>query len=175
MEFCEKLMRLRKTHHMTQDDLAQAIGVSRQAVYKWECGQSYPEAMKLVALKELFGISIDNLLDPNYEVETPFRMRQRKAREVKVTEEVTPLTEAPVADAAPVVEAEPELPTAHAEEIVEIEDNAVKPPKEAEELPTPSPEVAREEPAKAPAQETLAPPSQKEEKKGFLSRLFGRR
>ena len=115
MEFCEKLMRLRKTHHMTQDDLAQAIGVSRQAVYKWECGQSYPEAMKLVALKELFGISIDNLLDPNYEVETPFRMRQRKAREVKVTEEVTPLTEVPVADAAPVVEAEPELPTAHAE------------------------------------------------------------
>ena len=53
MEFCEKLIRLRKTHHMTQEDLAQALHVSRQAVYKWECGQSYPEALKLVALKEL--------------------------------------------------------------------------------------------------------------------------
>ena len=81
MEFCEKLIRLRKTNHMTQDDLAQALHVSRQAVYKWECGQSYPEALKLVALKELFGISIDQLLDPAYEVEMPIRTRKRRGTE----------------------------------------------------------------------------------------------
>ena len=63
MTFNEKLVKLRKIKGITQDELASAVGVSRQAVYKWECGQSYPEALKLVELKKLFGISIDNLLD----------------------------------------------------------------------------------------------------------------
>jgi len=80
MEFYEKLIRLRKSRRMTQSDLAAVLGVSRQAVYKWECGQSYPEAMKLVSLKQLFGISIDDLLDPDYVVEAPLRVRKEKPR-----------------------------------------------------------------------------------------------
>jgi len=79
MQFCEKIIRLRKGKRMSQEALAEAVGVSRQAVYKWECGQSYPEAMKLVALKELFGISVDDLLDENFEVAYPVRQISRRA------------------------------------------------------------------------------------------------
>ena len=49
--------------HLSQQELAEKLGVSRQAVYKWECGQSYPEVPKLLEMKLLFGISIDELLD----------------------------------------------------------------------------------------------------------------
>ena len=66
MKFSEKIVRLRKIKGITQDEFANAVGVSRQAVYKWECGQSYPEAMKLIEIKALFGISIDDLLDDTY-------------------------------------------------------------------------------------------------------------
>ena len=71
MTFKEKLVKLRKLKGLTQDELASAVGVSRQAVYKWESGQSYPEVPKLVELKLIFGISIDDLLDENYEVVLP--------------------------------------------------------------------------------------------------------
>ena len=59
MTFKEKLIRLRKIHSLTQDEFACAVGVSRQAVYKWESGQSYPEVAKLLEIKLLFGISYD--------------------------------------------------------------------------------------------------------------------
>ena len=65
MKFSEKIVRLRKIKGITQDEFASAVGVSRQAVYKWECGQSYPEAAKLIEIKALFGIRIDDLLDEN--------------------------------------------------------------------------------------------------------------
>lgn len=90
MEFYEKLIRLRKSRRMTQSDLAAVLGVSRQAVYKWECGQSYPEAMKLVSLKQLFGISIDDLLDPDYIVEAPLRARKEKIRNAAQTPAAAP-------------------------------------------------------------------------------------
>ena len=63
MEFREKLIALRARDKMTQTALARAVGVTRQAVYLWEKGLSYPEAEALLALKRLFGVSIDALLD----------------------------------------------------------------------------------------------------------------
>ena len=66
MTFKEKIVKLRKLKGLTQDEFASAVGVSRQAVYKWECGQSYPEVSKLLEIKFLFGISIDDLLDESY-------------------------------------------------------------------------------------------------------------
>ena len=65
MKFNEKIVKLRKMKGLTQDEFASAVGVSRQAVYKWESGQSYPEVAKLVEMKLLFNISIDDLLDEN--------------------------------------------------------------------------------------------------------------
>ncbi len=78
MTFKEKIVRLRKIKSLTQDEFASAIGVSRQAVYKWESGQSYPEVSKLLEIKLLFGISIDDLLDDNYEVEMPEKKKKKR-------------------------------------------------------------------------------------------------
>ena len=77
MKFNEKIVRLRKIKGITQDEFASAVGVSRQAVYKWECGQSYPEVAKLLEIKLLFGISIDDLLDENYEIALPEKKKRK--------------------------------------------------------------------------------------------------
>jgi transcriptional regulator with XRE-family HTH domain len=62
MNFAERLQSLRKGMGLSQENLAEAVGVSRQAVSKWESGQSYPEMDKLIALSELFGVSIDSMV-----------------------------------------------------------------------------------------------------------------
>ena len=78
MNFGEKLIRLRKIKSITQDELAAIIGVSRQAVYKWESGKSYPEVNKLLEIKNLFNISIDDLLDESFEIELPKKKRKKR-------------------------------------------------------------------------------------------------
>ncbi|MCI1966126.1 MAG: helix-turn-helix domain-containing protein [Oscillospiraceae bacterium] len=62
MTFAEKLYALRKKRGMSQEELANAIGVSRQAVSKWESGQSLPETEKLIRVSELFEVSLDFLV-----------------------------------------------------------------------------------------------------------------
>lgn len=62
MNFAEKLQSYRKQKGMSQEKLAEVIGVSRQAVSKWESGQSYPEMDKMIALSDLFQVSIDHLV-----------------------------------------------------------------------------------------------------------------
>lgn len=62
LSFSEKLQFLRKGKGMSQEKLAEEIGVSRQAVSKWESGQAYPDVDKLVLLSRLFGVSIDRLV-----------------------------------------------------------------------------------------------------------------
>ncbi len=80
MKYNEKIVALRKANGFTQEGFAKAVGVTRQAVYKWEVGDSYPEAEKLIAIKMLFGISIDDLLDDNYEVVVERVKKPRKRR-----------------------------------------------------------------------------------------------
>ena len=58
MKYNEKIVALRKANGFTQEGFAKAVGVTRQAVYKWEVGDSYPEAEKLLAIKALFGIAL---------------------------------------------------------------------------------------------------------------------
>ena len=84
MTFKEKIVNLRKIKEMTQEEFAKAVGVSRQAVYKWESGQSYPEVPKLLEIKILFDISIDNLLDDSFDVVLP--EKKKKKRTVKPEE-----------------------------------------------------------------------------------------
>ena len=101
MTFQEKLVILRKARGLTQDEFASAVGVSRQAVYKWESGQSYPEVQKLLEMKTLFSISIDNLLDDNYDVPRPEKKKRRRAAATPAAEPVAteePKAEQPVAE-----------------------------------------------------------------------------
>lgn len=62
MTFSEKLSGLRRKHGLSQEQLADRLGVTRQSVSKWESGQASPEIGKLVAISELFGVSVDYLV-----------------------------------------------------------------------------------------------------------------
>ena len=62
MTLCEKLTQARKAAGLTQADIAAKLHVSRQAVSRWESGQSKPSTEKLLTLGNLYGISLDQLL-----------------------------------------------------------------------------------------------------------------
>ena len=62
MSFRDNLQHLRDLQDMSQADLAQRIGVSRQSVAKWEAEKSYPEMDKLIRICDLFGCSLDDLV-----------------------------------------------------------------------------------------------------------------
>ncbi len=70
----ERLYTLRKSHHLSQEQLAEALGVSRQAISKWESGTSTPEPDKLIAISRYFGVTLDALMlgtdEGNREAET---------------------------------------------------------------------------------------------------------
>ena len=57
-----KLAQLRKNADMTQSDLAERLNVTRQAVSKYEIGDSFPDVTILVTLAEIFGVSVDELI-----------------------------------------------------------------------------------------------------------------
>jgi len=62
MTLGEKILQLRKTTGLSQEQLAETVGVSRQAISKWETDQSMPEIEKVVLLSKTFSISTDELL-----------------------------------------------------------------------------------------------------------------
>ena len=62
MELPEKLYTLRKKSGLSQERLAEKLGVSRQAISKWESGQSVPETDKLIAISDYFNVSLDYLM-----------------------------------------------------------------------------------------------------------------
>ena len=62
MEFNEKLQELRKARGLTQEELAEALFVSRTAISKWESGRGYPSIDSLKQIANYFSISIDELL-----------------------------------------------------------------------------------------------------------------
>ena len=70
MALGEKLTQARKAAGLTQADVAAKLNVSRQAVSRWESGQSKPSTERLLALGELYGVSIDQLLNTG-NVEAP--------------------------------------------------------------------------------------------------------
>ena len=53
---------LRRLHHLTQEELAEKVSVSRQTVAKWESGESAPDLASCCALAELFDVTLDNLV-----------------------------------------------------------------------------------------------------------------
>lgn len=62
MSFADNLQYLRKKNKITQEELAEDLGVSRQSVSKWETGEAYPETEKLIALCDKFDVTLDDLM-----------------------------------------------------------------------------------------------------------------
>lgn len=97
MTFHVKLIKLRKGQGFTQSTFAEAVGVSRQSVYKWETGQSYPDVEKLLKIARMFGVTVDELIDDSL----PCRYTDKAE---KKAEEAAPVDVAPVAEEAVAVE-----------------------------------------------------------------------
>ena len=62
MIFSEKLQLIRKNKGLTQEELAEKLDVSRQAVAKWESGQAYPDISNLIQISNLFNVTVDYLV-----------------------------------------------------------------------------------------------------------------
>ena len=69
MILADKIVRLRKKNGWSQEELAQKMNVSRQAVSKWESAQTIPELEKILQLGALFGVTTDYLLKDDMELE----------------------------------------------------------------------------------------------------------
>jgi len=66
MSFSENLKQIRKEHNLSQEKLAELLDVSRQAVFKWEQGQGYPEVKKLLLLSSKLNVSLDALMSSEF-------------------------------------------------------------------------------------------------------------
>ncbi len=71
MNLANKIIELRTENKLSQSDLAEKLGVSRQSISKWETGTSTPDLEHLVLLSELFAISLDDLVKNQSQANTP--------------------------------------------------------------------------------------------------------
>lgn len=76
MILAEKIVDMRKKSGWSQEELAEQLGVSRQAVSKWESASSIPDLERIIAMSRLFGVSTDYLLKDEMEGETPVPMEE---------------------------------------------------------------------------------------------------
>ena len=71
MSFADKLIQLRKAKGLSQEDLADSLGVSRQAISRWEQGNTFPDLPNLQKIVKVFGVSADYLICDDYTDEEP--------------------------------------------------------------------------------------------------------
>lgn len=83
-----KLYACRKKAGLSQEELADKMGVSRQAISKWECGESLPDVDNLISLAKIYGISLDELVEhvPAAEPETSEGTKTTETTEEVVVE-----------------------------------------------------------------------------------------
>ena len=67
MKLSDKIIGLRKSNGMSQEDLAEKLDVSRQAISRWESGTAMPDANNILQLSKLFGVTTDYLLNDDYQ------------------------------------------------------------------------------------------------------------
>jgi transcriptional regulator with XRE-family HTH domain len=78
MKLQDKIAQIRKERGLSQEDLAEQLGISRQAVAKWESGSSYPDVDNLIALSSIFQISIDSMLKAEEDGCSSFRPKEKR-------------------------------------------------------------------------------------------------
>ncbi|WP_206214115.1 helix-turn-helix domain-containing protein [Adlercreutzia sp. ZJ154] len=95
-EFADRLIELRRSQDLSQEELAKKLGLSRQAISKWERAESAPDIGNLVALSELYEISLDDLvrgIAPEVESET--EAKTKAEAEAETATENSPETKQP--------------------------------------------------------------------------------
>lgn len=79
--FAKKLSDLRKSKGLSQEELAEALYVTRQAISKWENGSSIPDIVNIKAIADYFKVSVDVLLDDD--VDLPINVDNNKDNSIK--------------------------------------------------------------------------------------------
>ena len=87
MTIADRIQNLRKQKGMSQEELADAAGVSRQAVSKWESEQSTPDLDKVIILSEIFDVTTDYLLKGIEPVETNYHKTMADVVDQKIITE----------------------------------------------------------------------------------------
>ena len=67
MKLPDKIIKLRKATGISQEELAEQLNVSRQAISRWENGSALPDAQNILQISKLFGVTADYLLNDDYE------------------------------------------------------------------------------------------------------------
>lgn len=86
MKFCDNLKALRKAERMSQERLAEKVGVSRQSVSKWETGEAYPEMTNIVALCTVFHCEITDLINSSISDAASFKGTKKENIEMNKSE-----------------------------------------------------------------------------------------
>jgi transcriptional regulator with XRE-family HTH domain len=81
IEIANRLVQLRKKHNLSQEQLAEKVGVSRQAVSKWERAEASPDTDNLIILSKLYGLSLDAMLFSKDEPDLPVRAAEANVSE----------------------------------------------------------------------------------------------
>ena len=81
IEIADRLIKLRKKYGYSQEELADKLGLSRQAVSKWERAEASPDTDNLICLAKLYGVSLDELLSTDESVETIVKEQVKPEKE----------------------------------------------------------------------------------------------
>ena len=90
IEIANRLVILRKQFNLSQEDLASRLGISRQAVSRWERAEASPDTDNLIALSKLYNVSIDSLLAMDADGEENFAFQANTNDSQKRDEAETP-------------------------------------------------------------------------------------
>lgn len=83
MNIAEKITKLRKAHGWSQEDFAEKLDVSRQAISRWENGTALPDAQNVLQISKLFNVTTDYLLNDDYESDSDIPAVQTATKETE--------------------------------------------------------------------------------------------
>mgnify|MGYP002518063899 CR=1 FL=1 len=83
MDIAEKIIKLRKANGWSQEDLAEKLYVSRQAISRWENGTALPDAENVLQISKLFDVTTDYLLNDDYESDSDIPVVQSATKETE--------------------------------------------------------------------------------------------
>lgn len=78
MKFCDKLAKLRKSNNLSQEQLADIMGVSRQSISKWESGSTYPDMEKIIQLCKVLNCNLEDIMDDGVIGESSTPIKNKK-------------------------------------------------------------------------------------------------
>ena len=154
----DRLAELRRAHGYSQESLAAELGLTRQAVSRWERGESLPDTENLIALANLYGVTLDELVRPQIAEQDEAASDEAGMDAETVAPGETPAEEASAEEAPAVEEVAPEEAVAEADETATDAPKAESVPAVPESLTAPEPHAANTPPSPQELPAEPAPP-----------------